>query len=120
MNLACHSEARATDLKHLQFPVSILRTHKCSGGSMTMMLSRYIVHGVNAMASESQRAEGPSSGTPVATPSVHSSHTSTHRHEVSEGQRCGRGRTRSVLSGLLVVLRGVATPYGWQLWDYYQ
>src|SRR5215831_15453804 len=53
-------------------------------------------------------------------PEAASSHTSTHRHEVSEGQRCGRGRTRYVLSGLLVVLRGVATPYGWQLWDYYQ
>src|SRR5262249_50627550 len=72
------------------------------------------------MAYESQRAEGLSSGTPVATPSVSSSHISTHRHEVSEEPRRGPCRARYVLSGLLVVLLGVATPYGWQLWPYYQ
>ncbi len=72
------------------------------------------------MAYESQRAEGPSSGTPVATPSVSASHTSTQRHEGSEGPRCGLYRPRYVLYGLLVVLLGVATPSGWQLWQYYQ
>jgi membrane fusion protein, multidrug efflux system len=72
------------------------------------------------MAYESQRAEGPSSDTPVATPAVSSSDTSTHRHEVSERQRRGPFHTRYVLYGLLVVLLGLSTPYGWQLWQYYQ
>ena len=72
------------------------------------------------MAYESQRAEGPSSGTPVATPPVNSSDTSTQMHEVSEGQRRRPFPTRYVLYGLLVVLLGLSTPYGWQLWQYYQ
>ncbi len=72
------------------------------------------------MAYESQRAEGPSSGTPVATPPANSSDTSPQMHEVSEGQRRRPFPTRYVLYGLLVVLLGLSTPYGWQLWQYYQ
>ncbi len=72
------------------------------------------------MAYESQRVEGPSNGTPVATPPVGTADTSAHRHDVSDGQRRGPFRTRYVLYALLVILLGVSAPYGWQLWQYYQ
>src|SRR5712691_4819715 len=72
------------------------------------------------MAHESHRADGPSSGTPVALPSVDSTDASASMHEVSGAQRRKPFRTRHVLYGLLVVLLGMSTPYGWQLWQYYR
>ena len=72
------------------------------------------------MAQESHRADGPSSGTPVALPSVDPTDASASMHEVSGEQRRKLFRTRHVLYGLLVVLLGISTPYGWQLWQYYR
>jgi len=72
------------------------------------------------MAYEPQRAEGPSNGTPVATPPVGTADTSARMHDVSDGPRHGPFRTRYALYGLLVVLLGLGAPYGWQLWQYYQ
>ena len=72
------------------------------------------------MAHESHRADGPSSGTPVALPSVDPPDASVGMHEVSGKQRRKLFRTRHVLYGLLVVLLGISTPYGWQLWQYYR
>src|SRR5262245_49008085 len=72
------------------------------------------------MAHESHRADGPSSGTPVALPSVDPPEASVSMHEVSGKQRRKLFRTRHVLYGLLVVLLGIITPYGWQLWQYYR
>ena len=72
------------------------------------------------MAYESQMADGPLSGTPVALPAVGPADASANMHEVSGRQRRKPFRTRYVLYGLLVVLLGIATPYGWQLWQYYR
>ncbi len=72
------------------------------------------------MARESHRADGPSSGTPVALSSVDPTDASASMHEVSGAQRRKPLRTRHVLYGLLVVLLGISTPYGWQLWQYYR
>ena len=72
------------------------------------------------MAYESQRAEGPSSGTPVAAPPVNSPDASTHMHEVSEGQRRRPFPTRYVLYGLLVVLLGAASSgFAWGMLLYH-
>ena len=43
-----------------------------------------------------------------------------NRREVLERQRRGPFHTRYVLYGLSVILLGFSTPYGWQLWRYYQ
>ena len=72
------------------------------------------------MAHESQRMEGPASGTPVAAPPVDSADTSASMPGVSGRERRKPWCTRYVLYGLLVVLLGIATPYGWQLWQYYR
>ena len=72
------------------------------------------------MARESHRADGPSSGTPVALSSVDPTDASASMHEVSGAQRRKPFRPRHVLYGLLVVLLGISTPYGWQLWQYYR
>ena len=72
------------------------------------------------MVHESHRADGPSSGTPVAIPSLGPSDTAASMHEVSGRQRRKPFRTRYVLYALLIVLLGISAPYGWQLWQYYR
>src|SRR5438067_5042530 len=72
------------------------------------------------MAYESQRMESSMSGTPVATPPGNSADTSASIAGISGRARRMPFRTRHVLYGLLVVLLGIATPYGWQLWQYYR
>ena len=71
------------------------------------------------MAHESRRADGPSSGTPIAIPSLGSTDATASMHEVAGRQRRKLFRPRYVLYGLLIVLLGVSIPYGWQLWQYY-
>jgi len=72
------------------------------------------------MAYTSQKAAGPSSGPPVATPPVGPANLAARRHHVPDGQRRRRFRPRYLLYGLCVVLLGLGTPYGWQLWQYSQ
>src|SRR5919198_3700542 len=71
------------------------------------------------MAPEFQRTESVSRGTPVVSPSADAADISTDMPDVSAAQR----RTpflRYALYGLLVVLLGMGTLYGWHLWQYYQ
>src|SRR5919205_51496 len=72
------------------------------------------------MAPKEQRAEGVSRGTPVAEPSVGTVDTTASLPDVSGRARRTPWRTRYVLAGLLVVLLGMLTPYGWHLWQYYR
>ena len=72
------------------------------------------------MAPEGQRAEGLSRGSPVVAPLVGAAETSASTSHVSDRVRRKPWRTRYVLYGLLGVLLGVLTLYGWHLWQYYR
>src|SRR5215831_18670699 len=72
------------------------------------------------MAHESRRADGPSSGTPIAIPSLGSTDATASMHEVAGRQRRKLFRPRYVLYGLLAILLAMSIPYGWRLWQYYR
>jgi membrane fusion protein, multidrug efflux system len=72
------------------------------------------------MAYASERAEGVSSSTPVATPPVDPADFSPRMPDVPDGPRRGLFRPRHMLYGLCLILLGIGVPYGWRLWQYYQ